>query len=74
MKSYFVTYTFTGGDRDIDVIDVSRQSNIRMKLRDFVEYYNSQSRTRVLNVISLEFTNTRYIAVLIVLTCYNCVK
>ncbi|XP_020290653.1 lysine-specific demethylase phf2-like isoform X2 [Pseudomyrmex gracilis] len=49
---------YIGGDRDIDVIDVSRQSNIRMKLRDFVEYYNSQSRTRVLNVISLEFTNT----------------
>ncbi|XP_028519939.1 lysine-specific demethylase 7A-like isoform X2 [Apis cerana] len=47
-----------GGDRDMDVIDVTRQNNIRMKLRDFVEYYNSPCRTRVLNVISLEFTNT----------------
>lgn len=45
----------------MDVIDVTRQSNIRMKLRDFVEYYNSPSRTRVFNVISLEFTNTGYI-------------
>lgn len=45
----------------MDVIDVTRQSNIRMKLRDFVEYYNSPCRTRVLNVISLEFTNTGYI-------------
>ncbi|XP_071575940.1 histone lysine demethylase PHF8 isoform X3 [Temnothorax nylanderi] len=50
--------TYIGGDRDMDVIDVTRQSNIRMKLRDFVEYYNSPSRTRVFNVISLEFTNT----------------
>jgi len=51
----------SGGDRDMDVIDVTRQSNIRMKLRDFVEYYNSPSRTRIFNVISLEFTNTGYI-------------
>ncbi|XP_012527062.1 histone lysine demethylase PHF8 isoform X4 [Monomorium pharaonis] len=50
--------TYIDGDRDMDVIDVTRQSNIRMKLKDFVEYYNSPSRTRVLNVISLEFTNT----------------
>lgn len=45
----------------MDVIDVTRQSNIRMKLKDFVEYYNSPSRTRVFNVISLEFTKTGYI-------------
>ena len=50
--------SYIGGDRDMDVIDVTRQSNIRIKLRDFVEYYNSPCRTRVLNVISLEFTNT----------------
>lgn len=42
----------------MDVIDVMKQSNVRMKLRDFVEYYNDPCRTRVLNVISLEFTNT----------------
>lgn len=53
-------FFFSGGDRDMDVIDVTRQNNIRMKLRDFVEYYNSPCRTRVLNVISLEFTNTGY--------------
>ncbi|XP_011162407.1 histone lysine demethylase PHF8 isoform X2 [Solenopsis invicta] len=50
--------TYIDGDRDMDVIDVARQNNIRMKLRDFIEYYNSSPRTRVLNVISLEFTNT----------------
>ncbi|EGI57244.1 PREDICTED: lysine-specific demethylase phf2-like isoform X1 [Acromyrmex echinatior] len=50
--------TYIGGDRDIDVIDVTSQSNLRMKLREFVEYYNAPSRIRVFNVISLEFTNT----------------
>ncbi|XP_066588907.1 histone lysine demethylase PHF8-like isoform X2 [Prorops nasuta] len=56
--SVYDVESYIGGDRDMDVIDVTRQSNIRMKLRDFVEYYNSPSRTRVFNVISLEFTNT----------------
>ncbi|XP_011348145.2 histone lysine demethylase PHF8 isoform X2 [Ooceraea biroi] len=56
--SVYDVETHIGGDRDMDVIDVTRQSNIRMKLRDFIEYYNCPSRTRVLNVISLEFTNT----------------
>lgn len=48
----------------MDVIDVTRQSNIRMKLRDFVEYFSSPSRssTKILNVISLEFSNTGYVA------------
>ncbi|XP_032681112.1 lysine-specific demethylase 7A-like isoform X2 [Odontomachus brunneus] len=51
---------YIGGDRYMDVIDVTRQSNIRMKLRDFVEYFSTSCRssTRILNVISLEFTNT----------------
>ncbi|XP_076276879.1 histone lysine demethylase PHF8 isoform X2 [Lasioglossum baleicum] len=56
--SVYDVESYIGGDREMDVIDVTRQSNIRMKLRDFVEYYNSPCRTRVLNVISLEFTNT----------------
>ncbi|XP_057324502.1 histone lysine demethylase PHF8-like isoform X1 [Microplitis mediator] len=49
---------YIGGDREIDVIDVSKQNNIRMILRDFVEYYTDPLRSRVLNVISLEFTDT----------------
>uniref|UniRef100_A0A672ZBB9 PHD finger protein 8 n=1 Tax=Sphaeramia orbicularis TaxID=375764 RepID=A0A672ZBB9_9TELE len=43
----------------IDVIDVSRQCDLKMRLGDFVEYYNSPNRDRVLNVISLEFSETR---------------
>ncbi|TNM87119.1 histone lysine demethylase PHF8 [Takifugu flavidus] len=48
-----------GSDREIDVIDVSRQCDLKMRLGDFVEYYNSPNRDKVLNVISLEFSETR---------------
>uniref|UniRef100_A0A3P9QE47 PHD finger protein 8 n=1 Tax=Poecilia reticulata TaxID=8081 RepID=A0A3P9QE47_POERE len=48
-----------GADKEIDVIDVSRQCDLKMRLGDFVEYYNSTNRDRVLNVISLEFSETR---------------
>uniref|UniRef100_A0A4W5KJM4 PHD finger protein 8 n=1 Tax=Hucho hucho TaxID=62062 RepID=A0A4W5KJM4_9TELE len=50
---------YIGPDREIDVIDVSRQADLKMRLGDFVEYYNSPNRDRVLNVISLEFSETR---------------
>lgn len=50
----------TGSDREIDVIDVSRQCDLKMRLGEFVEYYNSPNRDKVLNVISLEFSETRY--------------
>ncbi|XP_051961871.1 histone lysine demethylase PHF8 [Xyrauchen texanus] len=50
---------YIGGDKEIDVIDVVRQADLKMKLGDFVEYYNSPNRDRVLNVISLEFSDTR---------------
>uniref|UniRef100_A0A8C6L4U4 Histone lysine demethylase PHF8 n=1 Tax=Nothobranchius furzeri TaxID=105023 RepID=A0A8C6L4U4_NOTFU len=48
-----------GTDKEIDVIDVSRQCDLKMRLGDFVEYYNSPNREKVLNVISLEFSDTR---------------
>ncbi|XP_063971927.1 histone lysine demethylase PHF8-like isoform X1 [Diachasmimorpha longicaudata] len=56
--SVYDVASYVGGDREMDVIDVTRQNNVRMKLRDFVEYYNDPGRTRVFNVISLEFTAT----------------
>lgn len=52
-----------GADKEIDVIDVSRQCDLKMRLGDFVEYYNSPNRERVLNVISLEFSETRYTSI-----------
>lgn len=48
-----------GSMREVDVIDVSRQEDIRMKMREWTEYYeNQRPRRKILNVISLEFSNT----------------
>lgn len=49
---------YIGGDFEMDVIDVQRQADLRMKLRDFVAYFNSLNRSRIYNVVSLEFSNT----------------
>ena len=42
---------------------MTRQTDIRMKLSEFVEYYTSppEQRTKTLNVISLEFSHTGYV-------------
>ncbi|KAK7493948.1 hypothetical protein BaRGS_00014830 [Batillaria attramentaria] len=44
---------------EIDVIDVSRQEDHKMLMRNWTEYYNSPDRHKILNVISLEFSKTR---------------
>lgn len=48
-----------GSDKEIDVIDVAPQADCKMKFGDFVKYYYSGKREKVLNVISLEFSDTR---------------
>ncbi|CAB1346023.1 unnamed protein product [Coregonus sp. 'balchen'] len=48
-----------GGDKVIDVIDVARQTDSKMKLKEFVKYYYKPHRPKVLNVISLEFSDTK---------------
>ena len=48
-----------GSMRELDVIDVARQDDINMKMREWTEYYeNQRKRDKVLNVISLEFSGT----------------
>lgn len=59
--SLYDVITYVGGEKEIDVIDVGRQSNIKMKLGEYVNYFNSLNRTRVFNVVSLEFSNTWYV-------------
>ena len=51
---------YIGSDCEVDVIDVARQTDVRMKLSEFVEYYTSppEQRMKTLNVISLEFSHT----------------
>lgn len=41
------------------MIDVQRQTDVKMQLHEFIEYFLSPARTTVLNLISLEFSNTR---------------
>lgn len=43
----------------MDVIDVTKQTDGKMKLKEFVDYYYSTNRKKVLNVINLEFSDTR---------------
>ncbi|XP_044740816.1 lysine-specific demethylase 7B-like [Chrysoperla carnea] len=46
------------GDREVDIIDVNRQTDFRMHISDLVQYYKSKVRKRVYNCISLEFSDT----------------
>lgn len=57
--SVFDVEAYIGGEHEMDVIDCTRQADIKMRLRDFVAYYNSVDRSRIFNVVSLEFTNSR---------------
>uniref|UniRef100_H3BFG4 Lysine demethylase 7A n=1 Tax=Latimeria chalumnae TaxID=7897 RepID=H3BFG4_LATCH len=50
---------YVGRDKVIDVIDVARQADSKMKLHNFIEYYSKPERPKVLNVISLEFSDTK---------------
>lgn len=50
---------FSGPDVGVDVVDVTKQTDSKMKLKEFVDYYYSTNRKKVLNVINLEFSDTR---------------
>uniref|UniRef100_A0A8B9LG33 Lysine demethylase 7A n=1 Tax=Astyanax mexicanus TaxID=7994 RepID=A0A8B9LG33_ASTMX len=50
---------YVGGNKVIDVIDVARQADSKMKLSEFVKYYYQPERPKVLNLISLEFSDTK---------------
>ncbi|XP_051911412.1 lysine-specific demethylase 7A isoform X2 [Hippocampus zosterae] len=50
---------YVGGDKVIDVIDVARQADTKMKLSQFIKYFTGPHRPKVLNLISLEFSDTK---------------
>ncbi|XP_013877150.1 lysine-specific demethylase phf2 isoform X2 [Austrofundulus limnaeus] len=50
---------YVGPDDSVDVVDVTKQTDSQMKLKEFVDYYYSTNRKKVLNVINLEFSDTR---------------
>ena len=50
------------GNRDLDVIDVHKQSEVpNWKMENWANYYNqpTEERTQILNVISLEFSDSK---------------
>ncbi|RCN32910.1 JmjC domain protein, partial [Ancylostoma caninum] len=49
-----------GGDRMIEVVEVSGQTSVKMTLKDFIDYYKTprEERSTLYNVLSLEFSNT----------------
>ncbi|XP_038219365.1 lysine-specific demethylase phf2-like [Zerene cesonia] len=52
---------FCGAQLEVEVIDVRKQTTLRMPLGDFVEYFETPPEHRdekVLNVLSLEFSDT----------------
>ncbi|XP_038145086.1 lysine-specific demethylase phf2, partial [Cyprinodon tularosa] len=50
---------YVGPDVTVNVVDVTKQTDSQMKLKEFVDYYYSTNRKKVLNVINLEFSDTR---------------
>ncbi|XP_072438360.1 lysine-specific demethylase phf2 isoform X1 [Chiloscyllium punctatum] len=50
---------YIGPDRVIDVVDVTKQKTCKLTIKEFVDYYYSANRKRVLNVINLEFSDTK---------------
>lgn len=44
----------------VDTIDVFEQKTYTMSLGHFYEFWRKESRQRLYNILSLEFTNTRY--------------
>ncbi len=55
----YVHRNTAGSMRELDVIDVARQDDIKMTMREWTEYYEVvKPRKKILNVISLEFSRT----------------
>lgn len=48
-----------GSRRVLDVMDVNTQKNLEMSMKEWQQYYEDPDKTRLLNVISLEFSHTK---------------
>ena len=60
----------------LDVMDVNTQKGIEMSMRDWVQYYENVERSKLLNVISLEFSHTKlenYVESP-TLVCHSCIQ
>ena len=50
---------YVGSDTEVDVIDVERQTDIKMSMKEFCDYFTYPARNKLYNLISLEFSKTR---------------
>ncbi|XP_077458339.1 lysine-specific demethylase phf2 isoform X2 [Stigmatopora argus] len=50
---------YVGPEVGVDVVDVTKQIDSKMKLKDFVDYYYSTNRKKILNIINLELSDSR---------------
>ncbi|XP_035899887.1 jmjC domain-containing histone demethylation protein 1 [Anopheles stephensi] len=48
-----------GSRRLLDVMDVNTQKNVEMTMKEWEKYYEDPEKTKLLNVISLEFSHTK---------------
>lgn len=52
--------TLIGGNRILDVMDVTTQTDSEMTMKEWCNYWEKTPRDRILNVISLEFSHTKF--------------
>ena len=52
---------YTKPNISIDVIDVAKQTDMKMTLREFVSRFYAKPRGRVLNVLSFEYSRTKWV-------------
>lgn len=52
-------FFYTGSRRLLDVMDVNTQKNEEMSMKEWQKYYEDENKSRLLNVISLEFSHTK---------------
>ena len=57
-----------GGKRVLDVVDCRNQQGIQMTLTRFVRYFKRRTKRKILNLLSLEFSDTQFAGTL------SCVK
>lgn len=48
-----------GSKRVLDVMEVNTQKNLQMTMKEWQEYYEDPKKKKLLNVISLEFSQTK---------------
>ncbi|XP_077995362.1 histone lysine demethylase PHF8-like isoform X2 [Glandiceps talaboti] len=50
---------YVGVSKEVHVIDVNRQQEFKMPMKEWTRYFNNPNRNKIYNVISLEFSETR---------------